>query len=113
VKKELSAIHPELRGVARKMPAITYGRKNLWLMNWAMRWRPMPKMPADVVIDGQRVFIPTQTAQVSIRLRLYRPCAINVPAPALAQLAHDRQYIQPVYRSTSSLVLNFRNSATF
>ena len=90
VKKELSTIHPELQAVARKMPAITYGRKNLWLMNWVMRWRPIPKAPADVVIEN--VFIPAQTDRARIRLRVYRPRSLNVPAPALIWL-HGGGYV--------------------
>lgn len=90
MKKELSAIHPELQTVARKLPAITYSRKNLWLMNWVMRLRPAPKMPDDILIEN--VFIPAQTDQARIRLRLYRPRSINAPTPALIWL-HGGGYV--------------------
>jgi acetyl esterase/lipase len=90
VKKELSTIHPELQAVARKMPAITYSRKNLWLMNWVMRLRPAPKTPADILIEN--IFIPAQTDQTRIRLRIYKPRLAGVPTPALIWL-HGGGYV--------------------
>jgi len=90
VKKELSTIHPELQTIARKLPAITYSRKNLWLMNWVMRLRPAPKMPADIVIKN--VFIPAQTDQARIRLRIYQPRSRTAPTSALLWL-HGGGYV--------------------
>jgi acetyl esterase/lipase len=90
VKKELSTIHPELQAVARKLPAITYSRKNLWLMNLVMRWRPKPKPPADIVIEN--VFIPDQSYRARIRVRIYQPRSINAPTPALIWL-HGGGYV--------------------
>ena len=90
MKKELSTIHPELQAVARKMPVITYGRKNLWLINWAMRLRPSPKPPPDVLIEN--VFIPAQTDRARTRLRIYRPRSSSAPTPALIWL-HGGGYV--------------------
>lgn len=90
MKKELSTIHPELQTVARKLPAITYSRKNLWLMNWVMRLRPSPKTPADILIEN--IFIPAQPDQARIRLRIYKPRSAGVPTPALIWL-HGGGYV--------------------
>jgi len=90
VKKELSTIHPELQTIARKLPAITYSRKNLWLMNWVMRLRPAPKMPADIVIKN--VFIPAQTDQARIRLRIYQSRSRTASTSALLWL-HGGGYV--------------------
>lgn len=90
MKKELSTIHPELQVVARKMPAITYSRTNLWLINWAMRMRPAPKTPADVLIEN--IFIPAQTDQARIRLRIYKPRSAGAPTPILIWL-HGGGYV--------------------
>lgn len=90
MKKDISTIHPELQTAARQLPAITYSRKNLWLMNWVMRLRPAPKMPDDILIEN--VFVPAQTDQARIRLRVYKPRSLSAPTPALLWL-HGGGYV--------------------
>lgn len=90
MKRDISTIHPELQTVARKLPAITYSRKNLWLMNWVMRLRPEPKTPDNILIKN--IFIPAQTDQARIRLRIYQPRSRTTPTPALLWL-HGGGYV--------------------
>jgi acetyl esterase/lipase len=90
VKKEFSNIHPELRQVASKIPPITYGNKNLWFFNWAMRLRPLPKTPEGVLIEN--VLIPDQADHTKIRLRIYRPTVVGAPTPVLIWL-HGGGYV--------------------
>ena len=90
MEKDYSNIHPELQQLARKFPAMTYSKNNLWLMRWLVRLTPPYRKPADVVV--QNIFIPGQGDQPKIRLRKYTPKSSAEVTPVLIWL-HGGGYI--------------------
>lgn len=83
-------VHPELRDAARKAPSFTTDNKTLWLMRIATMLMPAPKKPLGVLISNRR--ISRQNSANEIRLRLYHPDGLRVPAPALLW-AHGGGYV--------------------
>lgn len=75
MKNESSDIHPELQQFAKFFPNLTFSRKNLWLVNLLPRLLPAPARPKGIRI--QNVLIPGSEDQKSIRLRIYRPTAMD------------------------------------
>jgi acetyl esterase/lipase len=90
VKKDYSNIHPELQQLARKFPAMTVSKNNLWLMRWLVRLTPPSKKPEDVIIKN--IFIPGQDDQPKIRLRKYTPKTTAERTPVLIWL-HGGGYV--------------------
>ena len=90
MKKDFSNIHPELQQIARNIPAITYGNKNLWFFNWLMHLTPVPKTPEGILIEN--VFIPGQDDRAKIRLRIYKPKLAATLTPVLIWL-HGGGYV--------------------
>ena len=70
MKSQISIVHPELQRLAKRIPPITFSRRNLWL------WRLMDKMlwirkiPGDITIEN--VYIPKHDDISKVRLRIYR-----------------------------------------
>jgi acetyl esterase/lipase len=90
MKKELPQVHPELQQVARKMPKLTYSKKNLWLIQVLTRFIPIPKAPQDILIEN--IFIPTTNDRTKIRLRIYKRKSLAAPMPVLLWL-HGGGYV--------------------
>jgi acetyl esterase/lipase len=53
----------------------------IWLMRLAMRLLPMPKLPAEILVENRH--IPGPDGRRKIRLRLYRPRETPAPTPVL------------------------------
>ena len=90
MKKEFPQIHPELQQVARRMPKLTYSKKNRWLIHVLTRFVPAPKAPRDILIEN--VFIPTAKDGTKIRLRIYKRESLPAPMPVLLWL-HGGGYV--------------------
>jgi acetyl esterase/lipase len=84
VKIEYSHIHPDLQKFARKTPAITYSKKNLWFFNGLMHLIPVPKTPEGILIEN--VFIPHLDDPTKIRLRIYKSKLAATQTPVLIWL---------------------------
>jgi acetyl esterase/lipase len=89
MKDKLSKIHPELQRAARRFPALTVSKKNLWLARLSLRLMRTPKTPEVLVED---VHIPGQGDRTRIRLRVYRPKSVAPPTPVLVWL-HGGGYV--------------------
>jgi acetyl esterase/lipase len=81
VAKDLSFVHPELRQMAKMFPRLPFRRWNLRLIRWLSRLQPKAKRPDDIQVDD--VWIQSQDLGHKIRLRVYKPRKIVMPAPVL------------------------------
>jgi acetyl esterase/lipase len=90
LKREYSQIHPELQQFARKTPAITYSKNNLWFFNGLMHLIPVPKTPEGILVEN--VFIPDPDDQTKIRLRIYKSKLAGTQTPVLIWL-HGGGYV--------------------
>jgi acetyl esterase/lipase len=79
--RDLSAIHPELRPVAKLIPRIPYNRPLVKLIRLGTRLQPRAKIPPGMRVEWRR--IQSQDASHPIRLRIYRPVPGAAPAPVL------------------------------
>jgi acetyl esterase/lipase len=78
---DFSAVHPELRPVAKMMPRISYNCGLIKLIRLGTRLQPGAKIPPGIQVE--RVSIPSHDASRRIRLRVYRPKPAAAPAPVL------------------------------
>jgi len=81
MKLELSQVHPELQQVARRMPGLTFTKKNLWLMHVLTRLLPPPRVPQQILVEN--VFIPAAEDRTKVRLRIYKPKSLPADVPVL------------------------------
>ena len=89
MKDKLSKIHPDLQQAARKFPALTVSRNNLWLARLSMRLMRTPKTP-EVLVEN--MLVPGQDDRTRIRLRVYKPRWVARPTPVLVWL-HGGGYV--------------------
>lgn len=89
MKDRLSEIHPELRQTARRFPAITFSRRNLWLIRLLTRLVPAAKAHG---LSVGNLRIPGGRDRTRIRLRVYRPGSASAPTPVLVWL-HGGGYV--------------------
>lgn len=78
--RNYTTVHPELRRRAKTFPRIPFNRWNVGLFQWLTRLQPESKAPDDIQVD--QIYVQSQE-QHQVRLRLYRPKAINPGAPVL------------------------------
>jgi acetyl esterase/lipase len=90
MKQEFSQVHPELQHVVRKMPKLTYSKKNLWLIHVLTRYAPPSRVPQEILVEN--VFIPTANNQKKIRLRIYKRKSLTASMPVLLWL-HGGGYV--------------------
>lgn len=83
-------VHPDLQEAARKCPSFTMTGGKLWLMRLAMRFMPMPRVPAEILVENRH--IPGPNGRRKIRLRLYRPREAAAPMPVLLWI-HGGGYV--------------------
>jgi hypothetical protein len=81
VAKDLSSVDPELRQMAKIFPRLPFRRWNLRLIRWLSKLQPQAKPPNVVQVDD--VLIQSQDPKHKIRLRVYKPRKIVMPAPVL------------------------------
>jgi len=87
---QITKIHPDLQGVVKWFPKVTFSRKNLWLVNFLMHLIPSPSL-----IDGipvENILIKGENGQGRLRLRLYKSNCPTSPTPVLVWL-HGGGYI--------------------
>ena len=77
----LSKYHPELRTLAKTSPRILVSNRNLWLINFLLRWMFRGQPQADVRMEN--LFSAEADGQPQVRLRVYRPRSVAAPTPAL------------------------------
>ena len=87
--KDISKIHPELQKAARRFPALTVSKNNLWLARLSLRLMRTPKSPEVIV---KNVHVPGQDGRQRIRLRVYKPKSVAPPTPVLVWL-HGGGYV--------------------
>jgi acetyl esterase/lipase len=78
---DLTAIHPELREVWKKIPRLTFNRWNVRIFQWLTRLQPGPHIPEG--IDLEQVYVQSQDGKQAIRLRVYKSKHVTALAPAL------------------------------
>jgi acetyl esterase/lipase len=78
---DLSAVHPELRRVAKMIPQMAYNRALVKLIRLGTRLQLRVKIPPGVRVE--RIRIPSHDPGHPICLRIYRPPASAAPAPIL------------------------------
>jgi acetyl esterase/lipase len=74
-------IHPELQPSAKMSPRVDYNRGNIWLFNFLTRL-----IPPSRTLEGLRVenvLISRKNGREKLRLRVYQPKSVDVPAPVL------------------------------
>jgi acetyl esterase/lipase len=79
--RNYTLVHPELRQRARAFPRIPFNRWNVGLFQWLTRLQPKRKTPDDIQVD--QIYVQSQATQHRVRLRVYRPKAMNPGAPVL------------------------------
>jgi len=85
-----TAIHPELRQIAKRIPRFNFGKKNLWLMNLLVGLVPSRKNLGGILVENR--FIPGPDGRTSLRLRVYKPKIVAAPTPLLIWL-HGGGYV--------------------
>ncbi len=88
MKKEISAIHPELQKVAQTVPKVTYSKWNIWLFNILLGMTPAPRPPETILVKN--MFI--QSGSSRVRVRVYHPKSVDAPTPALLWM-HGGGYV--------------------
>lgn len=78
---ESPGIHPDLRLVAQYTPRISFSRRNLWAFNALMRLLPPARPRHDLSISN--ITIRLEEERRNVRLRVYRPAFVAVPAAVL------------------------------
>ena len=81
VAKDLSAVHAELRPMAKFLPRLPFRRWNIPLLQRLMRLQPGVKPPAGVLVED--VWASRADGAPPLRLRIYQPAARLAPTPAL------------------------------
>lgn len=84
----MTAFHPELR-LARLIPPLPIGPRTVRVFQRALRRKAKPA-PDDVRIE--EVVAPGREGSPNVRLRIYSPAGLRVPAPALYSM-HGGGYI--------------------
>lgn len=80
--EKLTFVHPELRESAKMFPRLPpLNRWNLRLFRWLFNLQPKPKFPPH--IHAEERHIPRQDAKHRLRLCIYKPTNLSVPAPVL------------------------------
>ena len=83
-------IRPELQSFAKMSPKVNYSKRNVWLFNLLMRLMPPSKALEGLYVEN--VFIPRQDDRTKLRLRIYKPKSVDMPAPALIWM-HGGGYV--------------------
>lgn len=90
MKTDLSQTHPELQPVAKRMPNISFTKKNIWLFRYLTRLMPPAKAPRDILVEN--IFIYSAFDGAKIRLRIYKRKSPSAPTPVLLWL-HGGGYV--------------------
>jgi acetyl esterase/lipase len=90
MKRDYSAIHPELRLFARFTPKVTYNRHNVWLFHRILGAARVSIPPRDLRIHN--AWVPRRGDQTSLRLRIYQPDALAAPSGTMLWL-HGGGYV--------------------
>ena len=90
MRKDFSKIHPELLQAAKRSPKFDFNQKNLWFMRILMSLIPLAKIPQGVLIEN--IFMPTESGQAKIRLRVYKTKIATTPSPVLIWM-HGGGYV--------------------
>lgn len=90
MKIDISQIHTDLQSVARKMPNISFTRRNIWLFRFLTRLIPPAKLPRDILVEN--TFIHSAIDGAKIRLRIYKRKSPSAPTPVLLWL-HGGGYV--------------------
>lgn len=89
LKKDVEKIPPELRGVWKSIPKVTFNKFSLPIFRLLIKLMPTPAIPAGVIIEQAQI---DTTDGYQLPLRIYKPAEHKKPSPALVWM-HGGGYI--------------------
>ena len=55
MKRDVEKIHPDLRGVWKSIPKVTFTKLSLPVFRFLIKMMPTPSIPADIVIEQVQI----------------------------------------------------------